>query len=115
MAEREHAFFERAGAVQTPLGVAEGFGVLAFDRGFRGEVSHQFFAKGLVDGEVLGGQDDDASGEAVAEGVVAGSFFPCGTAWSGRFRLVGGFGWRHDVAPRLSFSRGKWGGMAEIL
>jgi hypothetical protein len=32
MAQREHGVFERAGAVQAPLSVAEGLGILLFER-----------------------------------------------------------------------------------
>src|ERR1700733_7749831 len=105
MAQREHAVFVRTGAVETPLGVAEGLGVLALEWGFGSEVGHELFAEGVVDVHVFGGQDDDASGEPVASGVHAGFLFPGGGAWSGGFRFVGRFGWGHgNVSPRLFLS-----------
>ncbi len=85
MAQRKHAVFVRTGAVQAPLDVTEGLGVLAFERGFGGEVGHEVFAEGVVDVQVFGGEDDDASGEAVAGGVVAGDGFAFGRAGSGGF------------------------------
>jgi hypothetical protein len=46
---------------------------LAFGEGFGGETEEEFVGEFPVSGEVLGGQDYDAGGPAVAQCVEAGS------------------------------------------
>ena len=43
MAEGEHAVFDGADAVEAPLRVDEGLGILAFDGGFGVETVEEFF------------------------------------------------------------------------
>jgi hypothetical protein len=93
--EREHAVFDRAGAVETPLGVAEGLGVLALERGFGREIGHEFFAESVVSVEVFVREDNYASGQAVTESVERGGFFAFGRAGSGGFGLCVGWRWGH--------------------
>src|SRR5580658_5334065 len=72
VAESEHAFFKGADAIETPLGVDDGLGALAFGESFGGETGEEIGGENLVGEEVFGGQDYDASGETVAQGVEAG-------------------------------------------
>ena len=88
VAECEHAVFDGADAVEAPLGVDEGLGVLALDRRFGGETLEEFFGEGLVGFEVFFGEDDDASGESVAAGVDRGSAFAFFGAGTGRFLRI---------------------------
>src|SRR5579863_4182233 len=55
MAEREHAVFEPAHAVETPLSVDDGLGVLALGEGFGRESGEEFGGEALVGGEIFGG------------------------------------------------------------
>ena len=72
VAESEHAVFNGAHAVETPLGVDDGLGALALGEGLGSEIDEEFVGEAVVSGEVLGGQDDDAGGQAVAQRVQAG-------------------------------------------
>ena len=72
VAESQHAVFESAHAVETPLGVDDGLGALAFGESFGGETGDELVREPSVSVEVLGGQDDDAGSEAVAQSVQAG-------------------------------------------
>ena len=102
MTEREHAVFDGAGAVETPLGVAEGLGVLALERGFGREVGEEFGAEGVVGVHVFRREDDDATSEAVAERVYGGFLFAFRGARAGGFRFLGGWGGRHANAILLA-------------
>jgi hypothetical protein len=70
--ERQYAVFEGADAVQSPLRVDDGLGALAFGEGFGREIDEEFFGERFVSGEVFGGQDYDARGQAVTQSVQAG-------------------------------------------
>ena len=72
MAEREHAFFYGAHAIETPLGIDYGLGALAFGEGFGSEIDEEFGGERSVRGEVFGGKNNDAGGKAVAQCVQAG-------------------------------------------
>jgi hypothetical protein len=72
VAEGEHAFFEGTYAVETPLGIDDGLGALAFREGVGRETGEIFVGEFPVSVEVFGGQNDDAGGEAVAQSVQAG-------------------------------------------
>src|SRR5580698_5798887 len=72
VAESEHAVFEGAHAVETPLSVDYGLRELALGEGFGSEIEDEFSGEALVSGEILGGQNDDAGREAVAQRVQAG-------------------------------------------
>ena len=67
VAERQHAVFDGANPVQSPLGVNDGLGVLALGEGFGGEIDEKFGGELLVSGEVFGGQNDNAGGGRGAE------------------------------------------------
>src|SRR5580704_10560854 len=56
-------------AVEAPGGVAERLDELFFERTFGLELVDEAFEVALVGGLVLGGQDDDVAGEAVAQRV----------------------------------------------
>jgi hypothetical protein len=74
VAESQHAVLQGAHTVETPLSVDDSLSALALGEGFGGEIDEEFFGEALVGGEVFGGQDYDARGEAVAQSVQAGSF-----------------------------------------
>jgi hypothetical protein len=76
VAERQHAVFEGAHSVETPLGVDNRLGELAFREGFRSEIDEEFVGERLVSGEIFGGQDYDAGRQAVAKCVQAGDLLP---------------------------------------
>src|ERR1019366_9591049 len=76
VAERQHAVFDGANPVQSPLGVNDGLGVRALGEGFGGEIDEKFGGELLVSGEILGGEDYDARGEAVAQSVQTGGLLP---------------------------------------
>jgi hypothetical protein len=54
------------------LSVDDGLGALALGEGFGSQIDEEFIGKACVSGEVLGGQNDDAGGETVAQRVQAG-------------------------------------------
>jgi hypothetical protein len=83
MAHAEHAVFDGPNAVDAPLIVGDRLGELALDRGLRVEAGHDFPREFPVGVHVFRGEDDDARGEAVAQGVHAGAGF----AWRGRGAL----------------------------
>jgi hypothetical protein len=85
VAKRDHGVFDGPGSVETPLGIAEGLGVLALERSFRREVLDQLVAEGVVRLQVLPGHNDGASGEPVAHGVQRGFSF----AFFAYFAFVG--------------------------
>jgi hypothetical protein len=114
VAEGEHAVFDGADSVQAPLGIDESLGELAFDGSFGFEAGEEFCPEGLVGGEVFGGEDDDASGESVAEGVEAGAAFAFGGAGSGGFAGID-FGGRHgEVLLVKVIACGQGDAVAEI-
>jgi hypothetical protein len=58
MAESKHALFNRPGAIETPLSVAE---TLALESGFRRKVFHEIGAEGFPEREIFSGKDNDAA------------------------------------------------------
>ena len=82
MTEREHGVFDGTYAVQTPLGVAEGLSVLAFDGRFGREIRHELGAEAHVGIHVFPRHDDDAARQPVTHRVQGGfllSFFSAGS------------------------------------
>jgi len=55
----DHSIFEGAGAVETPLGVGNCLGALAFHRRMRVQAVHDFFGEPLEFRHVFTGQDYD--------------------------------------------------------
>jgi hypothetical protein len=83
VAKGEHGVFERTGAVEAPLGVAKGLGVLLFERGFGGEALEEAFAEDVVLRHVFIRHDYGAACQAVAQGVQSGTLFAFLRAGSG--------------------------------
>ena len=112
--ESEHSVFEGFDAVDAPLVVSRGLGELSFDRGCRVEAVGIFFGEGEVDGHVFGGQDDDVSGEAVAEGVEAGFAFAFGGVGAS---AAGGFEFWccHVCSPGFVLPCGCWGWLGFLV
>jgi hypothetical protein len=81
VAQGVHAFFDGAHAVQTPLGVDDGLGALAFGESFGGQTGEEIGGENLVSEEVFCGENYYAGGEAVAQSAEAGSV-PAQNAWS---------------------------------
>ena len=117
-AEGEEVGFHGAEAVEAPGGVGEGLGEV----GFGGALGQVFGVEGLgvflVGCEVVGGEDDDLAGKAVAEGVYGGTLFAGGGFGAGGFggvgavddgALVGG----HGSAPSVIEIAGGGAGFAE--
>ncbi len=67
--EGEESGLGGGNAVEAPGGVAELLDELFFERTFGLELVDEAFEVALVGGLVLGGQDDDVAGEAVAQSV----------------------------------------------
>ncbi len=86
MSQAEHAVFDGTDSVDAPLIVGDGLGELALDRGLRVEAVDDFFGEGLVGVHVFGGEHDDARGEAMAQGVHAGTGFAFGSSAGGSRR-----------------------------
>jgi hypothetical protein len=72
MAEREHAIFEAANSIETPLGIDDSLGALALGECIGREFGEKFRREPLVGGEVLGWEHVDACGQAVTGCVQAG-------------------------------------------
>jgi hypothetical protein len=68
-AEREKVGLEGGDEIEAPGGVGERLDELRFERAGGLEVIEEAVGVALVNGTVLGGQDDGVAGEAVAEGV----------------------------------------------
>ena len=75
MAEREHAIFEAANSIETPLGIDDSLGALALGECIGREFGEEFGREALVGGEIFSGHDDHAGGQAVAQRVQAGFVF----------------------------------------
>src|SRR5580704_14556107 len=71
VAESQHAVFEGAHTVETPLSVDYGLGELAFGEGFGSEIEDEVSGKSLVSGEIFCGENNDAGREAVAQRIQA--------------------------------------------
>ncbi len=87
MTEGEHGVFDRPGPVEAPLGVAEGLGVLALERGLGREAFEESFAEEVVSVHVFVRHDDRAAGQAVARGVHGRALFAFFGAGTGGFRF----------------------------
>ena len=65
----EQAGFEGRNAVEAPSGCGEFLHELLFGGALRLVLVEEFLGEAPIGGEVLGGQDDGAAGESVAQGV----------------------------------------------
>src|SRR5262249_49516300 len=81
--EGEQIVFEHAEAVEAPGGVGQSLHVLLFEDAAGAQFVFPAGDESAIGGEVFRGQDDALSGEAVAQGVIAGTLlaFRRGGPW----------------------------------
>lgn len=85
----EETGFERLDAIEAPLGIGHGLGELGFKCAIGLEVGVEIFGEEAVGFGVFGGEKDEVTGQAVAEGVEAGGAFAgTGAGASGMLRVL---------------------------
>ena len=82
-ARGEEGHFEAGDAVETPGGIGERLDEGGFLGSDRGEALEERFEVLLVEGEVVGGEEDGAAGESGGDGVAGGSSFAIGGGGTG--------------------------------
>ena len=113
-AEGEEVGFHGSDAVEAPGSVGDGLSEVGFGGALGLVLEVEGLGVLLVGGEVVGGQDDDLAGEAVAEGVHGGTLFAGGGFGAGGFGGVGAVDgaavFVHGVHLGTRNSRGAGGG-----